>query len=173
MRFWFSIRITFSIVLLFAITGCDFVSGVDRQVTVQTLPPRSCIEAALRVVPEVSRFEYTYMPPTTAWSFRKGTIHIPGYDRFIYYNSVIPEPEQIPYRGPDGEPAAGVVEVKEDAEGKKTLRLYYLRIGPKFKRDFINQVQAVMDKVYAGIRTYDPQVPPPEQVHETLIRIRD
>jgi hypothetical protein len=139
------------------LTGCDPASGVLRTARLNGLPPTASVRAALDAVPEVQEVRYRKIEPTAAWSLYEGMIHDPPYDQFSYR----------------GSGASGTLEVQETENGEKELRLYYVEIGVRLSRDFVDRTRALMDKVYASLLAHIPELPPASQVHEELIRVRD
>ena len=111
----------------------------------------------MHAVPEIEHVDYQEIRPSTSWSTVDGVIHDPPYDRFTYF----------------GDGTGGSIVVRETEKGEKKLEFYYIRIGGRLPRSFINRTRTLMDRVYASLRAHAPEIPPATEVHENLIRVRE
>jgi hypothetical protein len=91
---------------------------------------------------------------TSSFSLYEGVVRDPAFDQFLY----------------EGASAGGVVEVREDGKGVKTLRLYSGWMGPRPPKKVFEETRSFMDVVYEGLRRRLPELPPSSEVHEEIIR---
>jgi hypothetical protein len=135
--------------------GCDPISGVSRTVQLRSLPARADVEAALRATPGVEQVGYRQGPPSTYWSLSDGVVHNPPYDSFNF----------------SGIDASATLDISENGKGEKTLRMYYLRIGMRLSREFVDRTRAMMDAAYESLRVRVADLPPADEVEEKLLRV--
>ena len=130
-------------------TGCDTFNGVYRTVRLQQLPSNAAIEAALQDVPSISSVRYPANRPIS-----------PSDKRIL---------QQFGYSSAH---SGGVVAVQQTEIGEKTLTLYRTWINYVPPPEVVGETCALMDVVYASLLRHIPELPPKEDLKETLVRVK-
>ncbi len=124
-------------------SGCNTVSGVRRSVAVSQAPSTADVDASLRDVRRI-----------TAVSFYRDNTSGAHIEQFYYSAADL----------------AGVVEIERGNDGHNTVRLYREWKSRRPTRQQLDETRALMDAVYTSLRRHVPDLPPPSEVKEELIR---
>jgi hypothetical protein len=143
-----SIRVA---LLSFLLMGCDVGYGVNRSVGIKTFPLKDEVEKAISTVPGIDRVEYKRVSPA------KNLVGPtePSYDSYVYQSGEV----------------WGAVEFRTSTTGKKTLKLYYMTLNRKPSPQKVKEIREKMDEIYSSLRKHIPDLPPPEEVKEELLRV--
>jgi len=137
------------IIACLAATGCDSFNGVYRTARLQQLPSNASIEAALHDVPAIQKIHYSAAQPVSSSDTR--------ILRQSDYSSAH---------------SGGVVAIQQTETGEKALTLYRMWINYIPPPEAVGDTCALMDKVYASLLRHIPELPPKEDLKETLVRVR-
>ena len=157
------LSVAMSCTLLFSSTTIDHAvtqerhAGLSAELAVTSAGPgipRSAL-SDVRATPGVEQVGYRQIRPSAFWSLSEGVVRDPPYDSFDF----------------SGASASATLDISENAKGEKTLRMYYLPIGRRLSRAFVDQTRAMMDAAYANLRARIPDLPPAEAVEEKLVRV--
>jgi predicted small secreted protein len=135
------VTVSFAVLTLMLASGCKTVHGVGRSVKVQQLPNKMVVEASLRDIPKITQIHHY---PANA-----------GHAEKFYYQS--------------GE-LSGVIELAHEENGANTLFLYSYWINHTPSWPVLDRTRALMDTVYASLRQHAPDLPPPSELKEVLVR---
>lgn len=142
---------------LLALAGCETTRGVQRTVRLNANQrvPQSAIVAAIEATPGTSLVKKQHLTPTTGYG--RVDYHNKSMDRFVYVS--------------DLRHADGVIEVGGNDRDGLTLKMYCYFKNSKPSAQQIAATRKLMDDIYANLRREDPNLPPPDKVHEDLLDV--
>jgi hypothetical protein len=136
----------------FLIGGCDSLYEVKRTIALKALIDEARIKEALRDVPAIHDLRSERVVPAKAVI---GPQDLPFYQLTYWSGGVF-----------------GVIEVRENLEGEKTLTLYRAWINKRPSRIEVASTRAAFDEVYRAIRKRVPEIPPEDEVKEEFLGIK-
>ncbi len=144
-------------VALVALAGCSTTRGVQRTVRLNQNQrvPQSAVVAAIAATPGVTLVKQQHLTPTTGYG--QFDYHNKSTDRFVYVS--------------DLRHADGVIEIGGNDRDGLRLKMYCLFQNSRPSAQQIAATRKLMDDIYANLRRQDPNLPPPDKVHEDLMDV--